>query len=496
MTPDLINWHERSQSLRIETRAYIDGAYVDALSGQTFECINPATGLPIASIASCDAADVERAVKSARRAFEGGDWSRAAPLERKKVLQRFSTLILEHREELALLESLNVGKPITNAFNGDIASSAATIQWYAEAIDKVYGEVAQSGHDMTTMVIREALGVVAAVVPWNYPLSMACWKLGPALATGNSVILKPAEQSPLTAIRIASLATEAGIPKGVLNVLPGFGETAGKALGLHMDVDAVAFTGSTAVGKLFMQYAGQSNIKRVGLECGGKSPHIVLADCQDLDAAARSVAAGIFSNAGQVCNAGSRLIVDKSVSKALLDRVVEHAANLKPGDPLDPATRLGAIVSQRQLSTVMSYVQTGQAEGARLLAGGERALQESGGYFMSPTVFADVSRDMRIAQEEIFGPVLSAITVSGIDEAIEVANASNYGLAAGVWTDNVKSALHASRMLRAGVVWVNCFDRGSMAAPFGGFKQSGFGRDKSLHAFDKYTDWKSIWMAH
>lgn len=496
MTPELINWHERSQTLRIETRAYIDGAYVDALSGQTFKCINPATGLPIASIASCDAADVERAVKSARRVFDAGDWSRAAPLERKKVLQRFSTLILEHREELALLESLNVGKPITNAFNGDIASSAATIQWYAEAIDKVYGEVAQSGHDMTTMVIREALGVVAAVVPWNYPLSMACWKLGPALATGNSVILKPAEQSPLTAIRIASLATEAGIPKGVLNVLPGFGETAGKALGLHMDVDAVAFTGSTAVGKLFMQYAGQSNIKRVGLECGGKSPHIVLADCQDLDAAARSVAAGIFTNAGQVCNAGSRLIVDKSVSKALLDRVVEHAANLKPGDPLDPATRLGAIVSQRQLSTVMSYVQTGQAEGARLLAGGERALQESGGYFMSPTVFADVSRDMRIAQEEIFGPVLSAITVSGIDEAIEVANASNYGLAAGVWTDNVKSALHASRMLRAGVVWVNCFDRGSMAAPFGGFKQSGFGRDKSLHAFDKYTDWKSIWMAH
>ena len=496
MTPELINWHERSQSLRIEARAYIDGAYVDALSGQTFECINPATGRPIASIASCDAADVERAVKSARRVFDAGDWSRAAPLERKKVLQRFSTLILEHREELALLESLNVGKPITNAFNGDIASSAATIQWYAEAIDKVYGEVAQSGHDMTTMVIREALGVVAAVVPWNYPLSMACWKLGPALATGNSVILKPAEQSPLTAIRIAGLATEAGIPKGVLNVLPGFGETAGKALGLHMDVDAVAFTGSTAVGKLFMQYAGQSNIKRVGLECGGKSPHIVLADCQDLDAAARSVAAGIFTNAGQVCNAGSRLIVDKSVSKALLDRVVEHAANLKPGDPLDPATRLGAIVSQRQLSTVMSYVQTGQAEGARLLAGGERALQESGGYFMSPTVFADVSRDMRIAQEEIFGPVLSAITVSGIDEAIEVANASNYGLAAGVWTDNVKSALHASRMLRAGVVWVNCFDRGSMAAPFGGFKQSGFGRDKSLHAFDKYTDWKSIWMAH
>lgn len=491
-----MNWHERAGKLRVEARAYIDGAYVDAISGQTFDCINPATGRSIATVASCDAADVDRAVKSGRRAFESGEWARANPLDRKRVLQRFSALLLEHREELALLESLNVGKPITNAFNGDIVSSATTIQWYAEAIDKVYGEVAQSGHEMTTMVIREALGVVAAVVPWNYPLSMACWKLGPALATGNSVILKPAEQSPLTAIRIAALATEAGIPKGVLNVLPGYGETAGKALGLHMDVDAVAFTGSTAVGKLFMQYAGQSNIKRVGLECGGKSPHIVLADCQDLDGAARAVAAGIFANAGQVCNAGSRLIVDKRIAQAFLERVVEQAANLHPGDPLDPLTRLGAIVSQRQLDTVSSYIQAGKSEGARLLIGGDRALKETGGYFMTPTVFADVSPSMRIAREEIFGPVLSAITVSGLEEAISVANDTSYGLAAGIWTDNVKSALRASRILRAGVVWVNCFDRGSMAAPFGGFKQSGFGRDKSLHAFDKYTDWKSIWMAH
>ncbi|VVE55007.1 aldehyde dehydrogenase [Pandoraea sputorum] len=496
MTSEQIYWKERASTLYIEARAYIDGAYVDAISGQTFDCINPATGRSIATVASCDAADVDRAVKSGRRAFESGEWSRVNPLERKRVLQRFSSLLLEHREELALLESLNIGKPITNAFNGDIISSATTLQWYAEAIDKVYGEVAQSGHEMTTMVIREPLGVVAAVVPWNYPLSMACWKLGPALAAGNSVILKPAEQSPLTAIRIAALATQAGIPKGVLNVLPGYGETAGKALGLHMDVDAVAFTGSTAVGKLFMQYAGQSNIKRVGLECGGKSPHIVLADCDDLDAAARSVAAGIFANAGQVCNAGSRLIVDTRIAEAFLERVVEHAANLPPGDPLDPATRLGAIVSQKQLDRVSSYIQSGKIEGARLLIGGERTLTETGGYFLSPTVFAGVTQGMRIARDEIFGPVLSAITVSGLEEAIAVANNTSYGLAAGIWTQNVKSALHASRMLRAGVVWVNCFDRGSMAAPFGGFKQSGFGRDKSLHAFDKYTDWKSIWMAH
>ncbi|SAI41714.1 aldehyde dehydrogenase [Bordetella ansorpii] len=493
---DLIDWHRRAEALRIEGRAYIDGAYVAAIAGETFDCINPATGAKIADIASCKAADVDAAVAAARRAFERGEWSRMAPLDRKKIMARFSALILEHREELALLESLNVGKPITNAFNGDIVSAATTIQWYAEAIDKVYGEVAPSGHGMTTMVIREALGVIAAVVPWNYPLSMACWKLGPALASGNSVVLKPAEQSPLTALRIAQLATDAGMPKGVLNVVPGFGETAGKALGLHMDVDAVAFTGSTAVGKLFMQYAGQSNIKRVGLELGGKSPHIVMADCSDLDAAAQAVASGIFGNAGQVCNAGSRLIVDKAVREKFLEKVVEHASKLSAGDPLDPATRLGAIVSAQQLESVLGYVEAGRQEGAKLLVGGQRVRQESGGYFVAPTVFGDVLPGMRIAQEEIFGPVLSAITVNGLEEAIAVANNTQYGLAAGIWTDNVKSAMHASRALRAGVVWVNCFDRGSMAAPFGGFKQSGFGRDKSLHAFDKYTDWKSIWIAH
>lgn len=491
-----IDWHQRSTQLHIEGRAYIDGSYVDALGGKTFDCINPATGKTIAKIASCMDADVDRAVASCRRVFERGDWSRMPPLERKAILLKFAALLRDHCEELALLESLNVGKPITNALNGDIVSSATTIQWYAEAIDKIYGEVAPSGHSMTTMVIREALGVVAAVVPWNYPLSMACWKLGPALAAGNSVVLKPAEQSPLTAIRIAQLATDAGIPSGVLNVVPGYGETAGRALGLHHDVDAVGFTGSTAVGKLFMQYSGQSNIKRVGLECGGKSPHIVLADCADLDAAAKAVSAGIFSNAGQVCNAGSRLIVDKAIKDALLEKIVEHASRLQPGDPLDPATRLGAIVSEQQLETVLSYVQAGTQQGARLMAGGEQALRDSGGYFMTPTVFSDVSPDMRIAKEEIFGPVLSAITVSGMDEAIAVANATEYGLAAGIWTDSVKNAMNASRMLRAGVVWVNCFDRGSMSAPFGGFKQSGFGRDKSLHAFDKYTDWKSIWIAH
>jgi len=488
-------WIARAARLRPEGRAFIDGAYRTALSGKTFVDINPACGRPICEIAECDAADVDLAVQSARKSFESGAWSRMAPVDRKRILLRLSGLMESHREELALLESLDVGKPITNSFNGDLPSAIGCIQWYAEAIDKLYGEVAPTPDDFTAMVVREPIGVVAAVVPWNYPLSMAAWKLGPALAAGNSVILKPAEQSPLTAIRIAQLAMEAGLPPGVLNVVPGFGETAGRALGLHMDVDAVGFTGSTAVGKLFMKYSGESNIKRVGLECGGKSPHIVLADCDDLDGAARAVAAGIFSNAGQVCNAGSRLIVEEPIREQLLERVVAVARELVPGDPLDPATRLGPIVNDTQLGTVLGYVRTGTEEGAKLLVGGARTLEETGGYFMQPTVFDRVRSDMRIAQEEIFGPVLATISVKSLDEALAVANGTVYGLAAGIWTRDIRKAQRAAKALRAGVVWINCFDKGNMSAPFGGFKQSGFGRDKSMHAFDKYMDWKAVWTA-
>ncbi len=489
------DWHTRAEALKIEGRAFIDGAYAHALSGKTFDNVNPANGKVLGQVAACDAEDIDRAVRSGRAAFESGVWSRMAPVDRKRIMVRFSELMSQAREELALLESLDVGKPITNAYNGDIPSAIGCIQWYGEAIDKLYGEVAPTTADLTAVVHREPIGVVAAVVPWNYPLSMAAWKLGPALASGNSVVLKPAEQSPLTAIRIAQLALEAGLPKGVLNVVPGFGETAGRALGLHMDVDAVGFTGSTAVGKLFMQYSGQSNIKRIGLECGGKSPHIVMADCHDLDAAARAVAAGIFSNAGQVCNAGSRLIVEAPIREALLEKVVAIARDLVPGDPLDPATKLGAIVNQQQMDSVLDYIDIGRKEGARVLVGGTRTRESSGGFFVSPTVFDGVDNRMRVAQEEIFGPVLATITVSGLDEAIKVANDSIYGLGAGIWTSDIRKAQIASRALRAGVVWVNCYDRGNMSSPFGGFKQSGFGRDKSMHAFDKYMDWKAVWTA-
>ena len=490
-----INWQARAKSVLMPNRPFIDGRYVDSVSNETFPCVYPGDGRLLTQVTSCNEADVDKAVRSARKAFDAGVWSRMAPTDRRRILLRFSELILANREELALLETLNVGKPIANALNGDVVSAASCIAWYAEAIDKVYGEVAEA-HEITTLVVREPLGVVAAVVPWNYPMSMAAWKLGPALATGNSVVLKPAEQSPFTALKFGELAIEAGLPPGVLNVVPGLGHIAGKALGLHMDVDCVGFTGSTEVGKYFMQYSGQSNIKRIGLELGGKSPQVVLADCDDLDAAAAGVAAGIFANAGQVCNAGSRLIVDETVRDALFEKIAAHAKSFTPGDPLEAATRMGSLVTQEQMERVLGYIDAGRAEGATTLVGGSRVRLETGGFYVEPTIFDGVRNDMKIAREEIFGPVLSAITVKGFDEAMEVANDTIYGLAGAVWTGSIKNAHRAAKAIKAGVVWVNCFDRGSMAVPFGGFKQSGFGRDKSLHVMDKYTDLKAMWFAH
>ena len=488
------DWEARASQLRIEGRAFIDGQYRDAADGATFDCLSPVDGRLLAKVASCDAADAERAVQSARAAFEAGTWSQQAPAARKAVLVRFAELLEEHAEELALLETLDMGKPIGDSLNVDLPGAVDSLRWSGEAIDKVYDEVAATPRDQLGLVTREAVGVVAAIVPWNFPLMMASWKLGPALATGNSVILKPSERSPLTAIRIAQLALDAGLPKGVLNVLPGYGHTVGKALALHMDVDTVVFTGSTKIAKQLLVYAGESNMKRVWLEAGGKSPNIVFGDAPDLQAAAESAAAAIAFNQGEVCTAGSRLLVEKSIKAQFVPMVVEALKGWKAGHPLDPDTNVGALVDGRQLEQVLGYIEAGKAEGAQLMTGGRQVLEETGGTYVEPTLFDGVSNAMKIAREEIFGPVLSVIEFEGAEEAIRIANDTQYGLGAAVWTRDITKAHQTARALRAGSVWVNQYDGGDMTAPFGGFKQSGNGRDKSLHAFDKYTELKATWI--
>lgn len=491
--PTVINWAAQAQTLSIQGKSFINGQYVPAASEKTFDCTSPIDGRQLVQVAACDQIDVDRAVAAARVAFEDGRWSRLPPSKRKAVLLRLAELIEQHGDELALLETLDMGKPIRDSLSVDIPATARCFRWYAEAVDKLYDEVAPTAHNVLATITREPLGVCGIIVPWNFPLIMAAWKLAPALAAGNSIVLKPAEQSSLTAIRLAALAAEAGIPDGVLNVVTGFGTEAGQAIGLHMDIDGVFFTGSTAVGKYIMQYSAQSNMKKIGLECGGKSGHIILADCGDLEAAAESAAFGIFFNQGEMCSAGSRLILDAPIRDTVMDKILSFAKSMQPGDPLDPATRLGAMVDKPHTERVMDYIASGKQE-AELLIGGKQARLETGGCYIEPTVFDKVSNQARIAQEEIFGPVLSVITVNGVDEAIQVANESIYGLAAGVWSDNVNTLYKATRALKAGVVYANCYDADDITTPFGGYKQSGIGRDKSLHAFDKYTELKTTWL--
>ena len=491
---DRATWERSAAALRIEGRAFINGRHVSARSGRSFDDISPIDGKVIGQVARCEAADIDIAVAAARTTFESGVWRRTEPRQRKQVLLRFAELIHADVERLALLETLDVGKPILNSINVDVASAANCIAYYAEFADKLYDEIAATGPNDLAMIRREPLGVIGAIVPWNYPLIISAWKIGPALLAGNSVVLKPAEQSPLGGIRLGELAVEAGLPPGVLNVVPGFGEEAGKPLALHPDVDMISFTGSTEVGKLMMRYAGESNLKRVALELGGKSPHVVMADA-DLEAAAAAIAWGIYYNAGETCHAGSRLIVHERVRTGLIEGIEGVAKTITLGHPFDPATQMGALIDSGHLKRVLGYIDSGVSQGARVAFGGRQAMQDTGGYYVEATVLDAVRPEMRVSREEIFGPVLTVTGFREDSEALRIANDTVYGLAAAVWTQDMNVAHRLSGALRAGTVWINSFDRSSLATPFGGFKQSGFGRDRSPHAIDKYVDLKTIWTA-
>ncbi|MEH6457298.1 MAG: aldehyde dehydrogenase [Cocleimonas sp.] len=465
--------------------AFIDGKF-QAGKGKVMPTINPATGKKICDISSCNESDVDLAVQKAREVFDQGHWSKLHPSERKEMLIKLCKLIHRNRRELAVMESLDSGKPIKDCEEIDIPETIECIKWHAEAVDKIYDQTAPAGDDAIAMIIREPVGVVAAVLPWNFPLMMMAWKIGPALAAGNSVIVKPAEQTSLTALRIAELAMEVGFPRGVLQVLPGDGPSVGEPLGMHMGVDMVSFTGSTETGRRFLRYSADSNLKKIVLECGGKNPAVVLEDAEDLDLVAEHVVNAAFWNMGENCTAASRLIVHESIKDKLMERIVARTRDWKTGDPLDPANHLGALIDKEHCKKVSSYLDTKN----KALIGGKAS-----GAFVEPTIYDDVDRDDKLVTEEIFGPIMSVLTVKSFEEAMELANDTNYGLAASVFSANGKKAIRAARAIKAGTVSINCYAEGDISTPFGGYKESGFGgRDNGIHAHDQYTELKTIWI--
>ena len=480
----------------VRTLAYIEGEFVPALSGGTFESHNPATGEVIAEFAACAGEDVDRAVAAARAAFDAGVWSQRHPSERREVLMRLVALLEENLEDLALTESIDAGKPITDCREFDLPDAIGSMRWYAEAADKVFGKTAPAGGDAIGMIVQEPIGVVGAVLPWNFPLAMLAWKLGPALASGNSVVVKPPELTSLSTLRFAELATEAGLPDGVLNVVPGLGHVTGKALGLHGDVDVVSFTGSNEVGREFLRYSADSNLKKIVLELGGKAPQIVTADNADrLPLIAEDLAEAAFGNNGQNCTAGSRILVDASIAEAFVAELVAATNAYVVGDPQDPKTTIGSLVEKSALERVAAYVEDAVADGAVVKTGGKRVLEETGGWFYPPTVVTDVSEEMPIAREEIFGPVVAVLPFKDTADAIRIANDTRFGLAATVWSRDLDEAFSMACAVRAGTVSVNGYSEGDITTPFGGYKESGFGgRDNGLEAFEQYTETKTIWV--
>ncbi|MCX9150264.1 aldehyde dehydrogenase [Pseudomonas sp. TB1-B1] len=484
-------YRELAAKLEFRAQAFINGKFRDALSGKTFTTTNPATGEVLAQIAACDSRDVDEAVAAANEAFEDARWHSLSPSARKSVLLRFAQLLEDNSHELAVLESLDSGKPIRECQNIDVPETIHTLRWHAELIDKIYDATAPVGSGAVTMVVREPIGVVGLVLPWNFPLLMLAWKIGPALAAGCSIVIKPAKETTLSTLRVAELAHQAGIPAGVFNVVPGSGKEAGEPLGRHAGVAMVSFTGSTDTGRLFLKYSSESNLKRIVLECGGKNPAVVMNDVEDIDAVAQHVVNGAFWNMGENCSASSRLIVHEDIKDELLKRMQVHLADWPLGDPLDPENRLGSMVSSAHFEKVSSYLDHATEQKLNVLVGGNTTQN----IFVEPTIIDGVGRDSRLFKEEIFGPVLTVTTFTTVDEAIELANDTVYGLAASAYTGNLRNALKLSRGIRAGIVTVNCFGEGDASTPFGGYKESGFGgRDKSIWAHDQYTELKTIWI--